>query len=168
MWAEDQDSSPPAEADVLTTEVANVNIPDPMQEKIDQHIVVMNSEENSSSSISRSPTTTENCSSTTDESSLLLDSICNDETLLKSLWMDEPPLVDHAASSWNDNNINGAGQASSDKYTNGILSYPSWENDDCTWLLDCQDFGVHDFGFDCFDNMDLNALNTLELGDHKH
>lgn len=28
----------------------------------------------------------------------------------------------------------------------------SWE-DNCSWMLDCQDFGIHDFGFDCFDDL---------------
>ena len=38
-------------------------------------------------------------------------------------------------------------------------------DDNCSWLLDCQDFGVHDFGFDCFSDMEIsNALNTIEMG----
>ncbi|RVX15568.1 Protein ODORANT1 [Vitis vinifera] len=35
------------------------------------------------------------------------------------------------------------------------------------WLLDCQDFGIHDFGIDCFNDIEVNSLNTLEMGD-KH
>ncbi|XP_021275674.1 protein ODORANT1-like [Herrania umbratica] len=108
--------------------------------------IVNSSEDNSS-------TPTENCSSTTDDSNLL-DSICNDESLLTSLlWMDEPPLVD---ASWNSV---PAGETA----CNGT-SLPSWE-DDCAWLPDCQDFGIHDFGFDCLNDIELNTMNTLEMGD---
>ncbi|KAG8382385.1 hypothetical protein BUALT_Bualt05G0071900 [Buddleja alternifolia] len=33
----------------------------------------------------------------------------------------------------------------------------------CSWLLDCQDFGIHDFGLDCFDGMEMDsALNTRD------
>ncbi|KAJ9173443.1 hypothetical protein P3X46_016577 [Hevea brasiliensis] len=112
---------------------------------------IVNSEENSSSSH-------ENCCS---DESILLDSICNDETLLNSLWMDEPPLVD---ASWNNNNP----PATDNTNNNGELGYPypSWE-DNCTWLLDCQDFGVHDFGFDCFDDLEFKSLNALEM-EQKH
>ncbi|WRX18920.1 SANT/Myb domain - like 10 [Theobroma cacao] len=108
--------------------------------------IVNSSEDNSS-------TPTENCSSTTDDSNLL-DSICNDESLLTSLlWMDEPPLVD---ASWNSV---PAGETAC-KGT----SLPPWE-DDCAWLPDCQDFGIHDFGFDCLNDIELNTMNTLEMGD---
>ncbi|KAJ8767618.1 hypothetical protein K2173_018176 [Erythroxylum novogranatense] len=105
----------------------------------------------SSEENSRSPT--ENCS--TDESSLLLDNICNDDILLNSLWMDEPPLID---ASW--------------KNTDNpplVLqnTYQSWD-EDLTWLLECQDFGIQDFGIDCFDKFELNALKSLEMEDDKH
>ncbi|KAH7549564.1 hypothetical protein JRO89_XS13G0050400 [Xanthoceras sorbifolium] len=105
-----------------------------------------NMEDNSSSS------PTENSSS---DDSRLLDSICNDESLLNSLWIDEPPLID---ASWN--NIQPGGQNISD------MSLPSWEDNSCAWLLDCHDFGIHDFGFDCLmSDIELNTLNTLEMGD---
>lgn len=77
--------------------------------------------------------------------------------------MDEPPLVD---ASWN-NNIN---PPATDDAKNGEMGYPYpyplWE-DNCTWLFDCQDFGVHDFGFDCFDNLEFKSLNSLEM-EEKH
>ncbi|KAG5249210.1 hypothetical protein OIU77_027223 [Salix suchowensis] len=106
--------------------------------------IVINSDDNA-----RSPT--ENSCST--ENSLLLDSICNDEMLLNSLWMDEPPLADP---SWN----KIIPPAAED--TNNDMGYPSWE-DNYTGLSDCQDFGVHDFGFDCFDTIELSALDILEM-----
>ncbi|KAJ6341957.1 hypothetical protein OIU78_009992 [Salix suchowensis] len=110
--------------------------------------IVINSDDNS-----RSPA--ENSSSP--EDSILLDSICNDEILLNSLWMDEPPLVD---ASWN--SIIPPAAAN----TNDDMGFPSWEENH-TRLSDCQDFGVHDFGFDCFDSMEfISAHNTLEM-EHK-
>ncbi|KAE8712851.1 Protein ODORANT1 [Hibiscus syriacus] len=88
--------------------------------------------------------------STTDDSSLL-DSICNDETLLASLWLDEPALAD---ASWN-----GATPATETCYSNES-SLPSWE-DNIAWLLDCQDFGIHDFGFDCLNDNGFNTMNMF-------
>ncbi|KAJ6714613.1 TRANSCRIPTION FACTOR MYB8-RELATED-RELATED [Salix viminalis] len=110
--------------------------------------IVINSDDNS-----RSPA--ENSSSP--EDSILLDSICNDEILLNSLWMDEPPLVD---ASWNSIVPPAAANINDD------MGFPSWEENH-TRLSDCQDFGVHDFGFDCFDSMEfISAHNTLEM-EHK-
>ncbi|XP_065857997.1 MYB-like transcription factor ODO1 [Euphorbia lathyris] len=120
---------------------------------------VNNSEENSNSNSNSSSTQDQNCYS--DDQSLLLDNICNDEILLNCLWMDDqPPLVD--AMSFNNNpdpptieNIINVDAG---------CPYPSWE-DNCSWLLDCQDFGVHDFGFDCFENTEFKAMNSLDIQD---
>lgn len=101
---------------------------------------IINSEANSSSS--RPP---ENCSS---DDSLLLDNICKNESLGKSMWIDEAALVDE---SWE--NICHVG-------------LPSVEENSCAWLLDCQDFGIHDFGLDCFSDIEFNVLNTLEMGEN--
>ncbi|KAK8520858.1 hypothetical protein V6N13_076993 [Hibiscus sabdariffa] len=93
----------------------------------------------------------ENSSTTpTENSSTLLDSICNDESLLTSLWLDEPPLVD---ASWND-------ATPATETCNNETSLPSWE-DNIAWLLDCQDFGIQDFGFDCLDDNELNRSKTV-------
>ncbi|CAL5437117.1 unnamed protein product [Camellia sinensis] len=98
---------------------------------------IPNSEENSSCS-----PLTENCS--------------GDDPLMSSfLWGNESiPLVDGSwefpsdGLSFNDNNI----------------GLPSWD-EDCAWLLDCQDFGIHDFGIDCFSDVEvIKTLNTLEMG----
>ena len=114
----------------------------------DNHITENDSIANSSEDNSSTPT--ENFSSTDDSN--LLDSICNDESLLTSLWMDDPPLVD---ASWN--STIQAGQT-----CNGTC-LPSWE-DNCAWLLDSQDFGIHDFEFDCLNDIELNT-NTLDMSD---
>ncbi|XP_050265481.1 MYB-like transcription factor ODO1 [Quercus robur] len=108
---------------------------------------VIHSEENSSSP-------TENCSSTDDHDSLLLDNICNNESLMSSLWIDEAPLVN---TSW-ENQTNGENI--------DHLRLPSLE-DNYSWLLDCQDFGIQDFGYDCFSDAELNVLSSLEMGE-KH
>ncbi|GLT91010.1 hypothetical protein SLE2022_089200 [Rubroshorea leprosula] len=110
-----------------------------------------NSEDNSSSVLA------ENCSS---DDSNLLDSICNDEALLNILWMDEAPLFD---ASWGVINPPENGNCGT-----MATALPSWEEDNCSWLLDCQDFGIHDFGPDSLDdNIELNAMNTLDMGDKK-
>ncbi|KAJ9555248.1 hypothetical protein OSB04_009862 [Centaurea solstitialis] len=110
------------------------------------------SEENSSSS------PTENCSVFNDEPEKLFESLCEDEKLLSYLLgEDEPPLVD--TTSWDlPNNANN--------FNNCTSSFTSW--DDCaTWLLDCQDFGVNDFGLDCFNQVEMGILDTLEVGNKK-
>lgn len=117
---------------------------------------IITSENNSSSP-------TENCSSDVHNESLLLDNICiNNESLGNSLWqLDEAPLVD--AASWENQQPTGENICSYD------LGFPSLE-ENCAWLLDCQDFGIHDFGFDCFSTgIELNVLNPiLDMGSEKH
>ncbi|EXB54436.1 Protein ODORANT1 [Morus notabilis] len=132
----------------------------------------INSEEvNYSSS---SPAAENSSASGDNESTLLLDNLCNDESLMNNvLWpVDKSPQltsVDHAilwSSSCHDDHhptLSGEKVVNSDM---GIL--PSFE-DNCSWLLDCQDFGIQDFGLDCFDDFELNnALNTLEMGQTTH
>ncbi|GMJ00381.1 myb domain protein 85 [Hibiscus trionum] len=96
---------------------------------------------NSADQDNSSTTPTSNCSSTTDDSTFL-DSICNDQTLFTSLslWLDEPALADATPAT--------------------ETGLPSWE-DNIAWLLDCHDFGIHDFGFDCLNDNELNTMNTL-------
>ncbi|KAJ9147768.1 hypothetical protein P3X46_029891 [Hevea brasiliensis] len=145
--AKTEESSSISQTDNLLPESGNNNNNNSSMQENDG---IANSEENSSSP-------QENCCS---DESILLNSICNDETLLNSLWIDEPPLVD---ASWNNNN-----PPATENTNNGEMGYPypSWE-DNCTWLLDCQDFGVQDFGFDSFDNLEFKSLNALEMED-KH
>ena len=113
--------------------------------------IVPNLEDNSSTS------PVENSSNSGDES-LLLDSICSDDSLLNSLWLDETPLVDAL---WDSEprvqNTN----------TNHDMTMPSWE-DNCAWFLDCQDFGIHDFGFNCFNEIESNSLQALGIEGKDH
>nr|URY18917.1 MYB protein [Zanthoxylum bungeanum] len=111
-------------------------------------------EDNSSSS------PTENSSIADD--SLLLENICNDDSLLmNSLWIDEPPLID---APWNINIPAPAVQS-----INIETGLPNWDHrENCSWLLDCQDFSIHDFGIDCFSDIELNMLNNNLVMDEKH
>ncbi|KVH91905.1 hypothetical protein Ccrd_006050 [Cynara cardunculus var. scolymus] len=81
----------------------------------------------------------------------LFESFCEDEKLLSHLLgEEEPPLIDTSA--WELPN-NGP------LFNHCANSFTKW--DDCaTWLLDCQDFGVHDFGLDSFNDVEINILNT--------
>lgn len=115
-------------------------------------------------SSSSSSSMAENC--LIDHESQLLESISNDDSLLNCLWGDEPSLVD--ASPWKFPTASHDESLMTNNINNGV---PSWEDDNCAWLLDCQDFGVHDYGFECFNDVDqfMNSLNTLEMvgDDHK-
>ncbi|XP_015084519.1 protein ODORANT1 [Solanum pennellii] len=108
--------------------------------------------ENSSTSSSSASSSENSCN----ESKLVLDTFNENDPLLNSLLEsnDAPPLID---SSWElsvknfDNIIN--------KNNNNVTS--SWDDENFNWLLDCQDFGIHDFGFDnCFNDVELEVLNT--------
>ncbi|KAK7330668.1 hypothetical protein VNO77_24866 [Canavalia gladiata] len=109
----------------------------------------LNSEENSSSSQA------ENSSG---EESLLLDSICSDDSLINSLWLDETPLVEAL---WDTNTTPKTQNANNNN--NDMALLPSWE-DNCAWLLDCQDFGIHDFGFNSFNDIESSALQMQTIG----
>lgn len=97
---------------------------------------------------------TENTSSINDKPNPLFQSLCDDENLLSYLLCDnEPPLVD--VSNWELFNH--------EKKSKSCTSvFASW--DDCaTWLMDCQDFGVNDFGLDFFNEVEMSFANTLEM-----
>ncbi|KAI3691675.1 hypothetical protein L6452_31477 [Arctium lappa] len=81
----------------------------------------------------------------------LFESLCEDEELLSHLLNEEePPLIDTSAWELSDNGPS---------FHHCANNFTAWE--DCaTWLLDCQDFGVHDFGLDSFNDVDINILNT--------
>lgn len=122
----------------------------PEQETQDHAQPEQESTNGSTSSEENSSSPPENSSQ--DESHNVLESFCHDDPLISYLLGDdEPPLVD---SSWE---FPCEGQN-----FNNAMGFPSW--DDCAWLLDCQDFGVHDFGLDCFNDVDMNVLNTLDMG----
>ncbi|KDP25612.1 hypothetical protein JCGZ_20768 [Jatropha curcas] len=144
--AKTEESSSVSQTDHLLPEPANNSSNDSIQENDG---IVNSSEENSSSS--------QNDQNFCRDESILLDSICNDTTLLNSLLMDEPPLIDASWNNTNNNNNNNSPPALENPNREMGYPYPSWE-DNCTWLLDCQDFGVHDFGFDCSDSAALHAL----------
>lgn len=40
----------------------------------------------------------------------------------------------------------------------------SFWDDNCSWLLDCQDFGVHDFGFESSGKLEPGILSPLDMG----
>lgn len=107
---------------------------------------VPNSEANSSSSPDEN-----SCR----EDSLLLDSICSDESLMNNLWLDETPLVDAL---WDSSTSPKA-----ENITNKEMCLPSWEDNNCAWLLDCQDFGIHDFGFNCFSEVESIAPQAIGM-----
>ncbi|TQE14013.1 hypothetical protein C1H46_000307 [Malus baccata] len=120
-----------------------------------------NSQENDQSVVNSSGSEDINSStenSSTGAESALLDNICNDDSLMNSLWMDETPLIDAL---WNDNNQGGIDYNIIEN--NGMGFQSNWE-DNCAWLLDCQDFGIHDFGMDCFNDVEVNGNKTLEVG----
>lgn len=116
-----------------------------------------NSSSNSSPAENSSSSSSPNENSSGDDQSTFIESICNvDESLMNSLWVDETPLIDAL---WNNDQVLPDG---GNYIENGMGMQSNWE-DNCSWLLDCQDFGVHDFGMDCFIDTELNSLDTLGM-----
>ncbi|KAL8256014.1 hypothetical protein R6Q59_031081 [Mikania micrantha] len=119
--------------------------------------VTGSSKENDSSS---SPH--ENRSTLSSEPNMLFESLCEDEKFLSYLLGDdEPPLVD--AMNWELPN-------NAQNFNRDAGVFNSWE--DCaTWLMDCEDigvhdFGVHDFGFDRFNDFEMCVLDTQETSNN--
>lgn len=116
-----------------------------------------NSSSNSSPAENSSSSSSPNENSSGDDQSTFIESICNvDESLMNSLWVDETPLIDAL---WNNDQVLPDG---GNYIENGMVMQSNWE-DNCSWLLDCQDFGVHDFGMDCFIDTELKSLDTLGM-----
>lgn len=92
----------------------------------------------------------DNSNSPTENSSVdesrLVDGVYDEDPLLSCLLGDEPPLVDV---SWK---FPAAGENLS------AIEFPGWD-ENCAWLFDCQDFGIHDFGLDCFNDIEMNSLD---------
>lgn len=82
----------------------------------------------------------------------------DDEKLLSYLLGDnEPPLVN--AWSWES-------QTNEKKSEECTSLFTTW--DECaTWLMDCQDFGIHDFGLDFLGEVEMSFSKTLETMDNK-
>ncbi|KAF3620195.1 Protein ODORANT1 [Capsicum annuum] len=105
--------------------------------------------DNSSTSSSSASSSENSCN----ESKLVLDTFKENDPLLSCLLEadDAPPLID---SSWE------LPVKSFDNNNNNMTS--SWDDENFNWLFDCQDFGIHDFGFDnCFNDVELEVFNTI-------
>ncbi|KAJ8555650.1 hypothetical protein K7X08_013146 [Anisodus acutangulus] len=115
---------------------------------------VATSSELDNSSTSSSSSSSENSSCITDESKLILDTLNENDPVLSYLLEanDTPPLID---SSW-ELPVKGFDNI------NNNNNMTSWDDESFNWLLDCQDFGIHDFGFDnCFNDVELEVFNTI-------
>ncbi|KAI3693554.1 hypothetical protein L1987_76501 [Smallanthus sonchifolius] len=101
---------------------------------------------------------TKNSLSGNDEPKNLFQSFCDDEKLLSYLLGDDEPLL-LDASNWESPHDN--------KRSNNCASVlASW--DDCaTWLMDCQDFGVNDFGLDFLNKVEMSFPNSLEMNNKR-
>nr|AAF22256.1 myb-related transcription factor [Spuriopimpinella brachycarpa] len=78
-----------------------------------------------------------------------LSAICDqiDDSLISYLFEDDTPgLVD---APW-------------ENFNKVDMVLPSWD-ESFPWLLDCQDFGIQDFGFDCFNDIEMNMLTQLDV-----
>ncbi|XP_075088001.1 MYB-like transcription factor ODO1 [Nicotiana tabacum] len=105
----------------------------------------------SSSDLSFSPN--ENSSCITDETQLVLDTFNEDDTLLDTLLhTDVAHLID---SPW-------------EFSASATAQKQNFDNENFNWLLDCQDFGIQDFGFDNFNVEKDFILNTIDdIGNKK-
>nr|GEV20283.1 protein ODORANT1-like [Tanacetum cinerariifolium] len=105
---------------------------------IDLHARLGNSQEKDSPSVNDKPKP-------------LFETLYDDEKLLSYLLGDnEPPLV----------------YDNEEKSKECTSVFTTW--DECAaWLMDCQDFGIHDFGLDFLGEVEMSFSNTLETMDNK-
>ncbi|CAH9111960.1 unnamed protein product [Cuscuta epithymum] len=117
------------------------------------------SEEQSSSC---SPT--ENCSSsitTTDESHLIIDIMGDeDDPLLSSLLENHATIPLEALRDIPSPTVDQPSLI----FDFDDLNIPTLVDNDLDWLLNCQDFGINNFGFDCFndDTAELHIFDTVD------
>ncbi|KAH9607158.1 hypothetical protein KSS87_005083 [Heliosperma pusillum] len=96
--------------------------------------------------------------------SILIDNISIDDALMNYLWDDTDISSWKSPCSYPNNQqgmeiINNEGSNN-----NNNIVLPTWE-DNNSWLLDCQDFGIQDFGVDLFTEIDImNTLDVLDMG----
>ncbi|XP_057520985.1 MYB-like transcription factor ODO1 [Amaranthus tricolor] len=113
----------------------------------------------SSEIINNSPPTENTSSVNSDQSnSSLIDSISIiDNELVSCLWDDNDvtPLELPYTYNSEQNCVSSNNVAST-------INLPTWD-DNCSWLFDCQDFGIQDFALDCF--TDIEIMNTLDVLD---
>lgn len=79
------------------------------------------------------------------------------DPMISCLFRDDPPQIEFP---W---------EFPSPQENLNCFSASSWDQS-CQWLLDCQDFGVHDFGFECLNDVVgivNNGLDPLEMGNNK-
>ncbi|XP_024993751.1 protein ODORANT1-like [Cynara cardunculus var. scolymus] len=128
---------------------------EPLQNETNQSSSSTKEQSPSPSEISNSPTESTNksgisketCSQISENSMKpLFESLCDDENFLSYLLGDNEPdsLVDPLSNSKNDNCRE---------------MFASW--DECaTWLMDCQDFGVEDFGLDFLNEIEMISFSN--------
>nr|GME00445.1 angelicin synthase-like [Ipomoea batatas] len=103
-----------------------------------------------SEDLSSSCSTSENSSitNTNDESQLVLDTMSDNDPLLSSLLENNAPPVDLT---WN---------LSDDQMIFDNLTIPKLD-ENFAWLMDCQDFGIDDFGYECPNNLDDRGIKVV-------
>ncbi|GER28014.1 Myb-related transcription factor [Striga asiatica] len=93
--------------------------------------------------------------SSSDESCLTERNFYENDPIISCLFNDEPPQVEFP---W---------EFQSPGHDINVFCPTSWD-ENSNWLLDCQDFGIHDFGFECFDDVGTNnALSSLDMGNNQ-
>lgn len=123
----------------------------------DQSKLFENNNDIASSENSSSPT---DQNSSSDDQSIVLTSIGDESNLVMCDQLDDS-LISYL---FEDDQTPGLVDATWDFSAANVQDFnnvSSWD-ESCAWLLDCQDFGVHDFGFDCFNEVDTNMMNQID------
>ncbi|KAG7552880.1 Homeobox-like domain superfamily [Arabidopsis thaliana x Arabidopsis arenosa] len=104
--------------------------------------------------------------SSKDDYELLGDIIHNYEDLFNILWTnDEPPLVDDTSWSNNNGGIGGTASVSASDHIAAGEDFPAQsleEQNGESWMFlnYCQDFGVQDFGLECYHGFGQSSMET--------
>lgn len=117
--------------------------------------------EEQSSSCSPIENSSTSSTTTTDESQMVvLDAMGDDDPLLSSLLENHAPMPDPQ---W-DLPLPAAGDQPPLIFDDDDLGIPTLLDDNFGWLLNCQDFGIQDFGFDCLNDPEMHIFDTVDSG----
>ncbi|KAL7123254.1 hypothetical protein ACP275_01G094000 [Erythranthe tilingii] len=102
-----------------------------------------------------SPASTDQNSTSSEDNESNNEKFYENDPLISCLFNDEDPIIE---SPWELLQAHSNQQGNLDSF----WAMMPWE-ENCPWLLDCQDFGIHDFGFDYFNDLEMVDDDAFNL-----
>ncbi|KAL7160312.1 hypothetical protein ABFS83_01G085600 [Erythranthe nasuta] len=103
-----------------------------------------------------SPASTDQNSTSSEDNESNNEKLYENDPLISCLFNDEDPIIESPWELLLQAHSNQQGNLDS------FWAMMPWE-ENCPWLLDCQDFGIHDFGFDSFNDLEMVDDDAFNL-----